>query len=601
MSRVQTSVSLFVGGWTLCLIAGCGSLMTARTIQTFADSLAASDLAAMKAAASPTFDGTALRAPEAVDDFRILNLPKGRVSVVEIEEVSPTERLVKAEVGEQKKKLTYKLTRDPSSRRWVVDDIVMEQKKQGLDEPIQKSVVETMDLLLSVREFLDKWRTGGRDDVLSVTTPEFGDMLAGVSPTHLQQLTSHLVGSASDKTKYKPEAWLDGDQAGVLVPMSHGKLLVELRRHDGQWRVNDLALEAREEQQQVRSARKAADILRTTAEFMTAYEQGDLPELEHTASTPFHRSSLSVADLASVRLPVANLLAAPYKLRPHDDRAELVLEAGGTVYMLSFVPEGTDVSTPGRVFRIDELTIYDDDAGQVKRLSALFTAHAMTEIFAQALAARDLVHLQQASTTDFNQRVWDLVDDELLSLLPLDEIEPAMPHVVATIFQGAITEVTVTQGSRALTYVLRESRGRMAVDDVLLPVVNRPNSLKQNLRTIIPVIALARSVQNRDLASARRLSSPELNHLVWGPMNNTMSDLGCDVHGLLSTPINTLTMTEDRADLTLGTDHFGARIQLERRDQRFLVDDVQLIAGPDKSSHVDLKRVTRLNLAAGTP
>ncbi len=600
MSRVRTTMLALLAAAALGSVTGCGSLLTARAIQTFTDSLAASDLESMKASSSATFDDAALRDPAAVNDFDILKLPKGRVKVVAEEEVSETEKLVTVAVGEKEKEMIYKLTRDASGRRWVVDDIVMQQNKQGLDEPITRSVAETMDLLLTVREFLHNWRDGGREDLLAVTTPEFREVLSGVAPAHLQQLTSQLVGTSAEKSRFKPEAWLDGDQAGVQLTLSTGKLLIELRRHEQLWRVNDLALDAPDPELSVRSARKLAQNLRTATEFLMAYEAANLQDLERTTTESFHRNCLAVADLSSVKLPVHGLIATPYKVRVHQEQAELVLESGGRAFMVSLMPVDPTSSSEGRLVRVDEVTIYDEAGGQVKRMSALFTAHAMTEIFAQALAERDLVHLKQASTSDFNQRVWDYVDQELLEALPLDEIEPLMPKVVATVFQGALTEVTVAQGSRALTYVLRDSRGRMVVDDVLLPVVNRPNSLKQNLRALLPVTAMARGVQANDLAAVRQMSSAELDRMVWASQES-MPDVGYDIPSHLTAPVTSLSMTEDRADLTLGSDHFGAQIQLRRVDRRFVVDDVLLIAGPQDNERVELKRVTRLRLAAGGP
>src|SRR5690606_16859818 len=125
------------------------------------------------------------RQAESLDDLKILNLPKGKVSVASIEDVSPSEKKVTVEVGETKKQVLYKLTRKPGSRKWLVDDIYLKQRKAGEDKTITKSVTETMDLLLTVREFLDSWETGDREDVLSVTTPELQELLAALSPVHL--------------------------------------------------------------------------------------------------------------------------------------------------------------------------------------------------------------------------------------------------------------------------------------------------------------------------------------------------------------------------------------------------------------------------------
>ena len=180
----------------------------------------------------------------------------------------------------------------------------------------------------------------------------------------------------------------------------------------------------------------------------------------------------------------------------------------------------------------------------------------------------------------------------------MEEIEAAPPRVVATVFQGAVTEITVTQGTRALTYVLRDSNGRMVVDDVLLPVVDRPNSFKQNLRAMIPVYGMARAFFNGDVAAAARYSSTSLTDSVWGPLG-AIPDLGVDAVAHLTTPVTSLSMTEDRAELTLGDEGHGARLTLTRVGDRFVVQDATFLSGSPSSQQVELRRAGRLNLAAG--
>src|SRR5690606_21404476 len=112
--------------------------------------------------------------------------------------------------------------------------------------------------------------------------------------------------------------------------------------------------------------------------------------------------------------------------------------------------------------------------------------------------------------------------------------------------------ITVTQGTRALTYVLRDSNGRTLVDDLLLPVVDRPNSFKQNLRALIPVYGMARAFFRQDVQEARRHSGRIIDQQVWEPLGR-IPDLNVDAVSHLTLPLTALAMTEDRADLSLGT------------------------------------------------
>jgi hypothetical protein len=597
MSRVPLLLSVNAGLLAICALSGCTSLMTARAIQTFADGVATGNLDMVKASSSDHFDEKALRQAEALDDLKILNLPKGKASVASIEDVSPNEKKVTVEVGETKKPVLYKLTRKPGSRQWLVDDIYLKQRKAGEDKTITKSVTETMDLLLTVREFLDSWEAGDREEVLAVTTPELSGLLADLSPVHLQQLTSQVV-SKEQRGSHRPEARIEQNRAVVMLPRVSGRLLIELSLNDQGWLVNDVAVDAHDTQDQVRSTRRMGYILRAANQFLTAYELKSLTELEAVSTESFYRNSLAVADLESVPIPTVRLLASPYTARVHEHQADLIIESPSGTYMLTMeeIEPGTYAEKVGS-YRVSEVTLYDGDQSQVKRLSALFTAQSILEIFSQSLASRDVARLKQASTADFNATVWNHVDPELLNSLPMEEIEPAPPRVVATIFQGAVTEITVTQGTRALTYVLRDSNGRMVVDDVLLPVVDRPNSLKQNLRALLPVYGMARAFFQQDVEAARRHSSRQIDQQVWEPLGG-MPELGINAVQHLTLPITALTMTEDRADLTLGQGGLQTQLTLNRIDERFVIDEATFVTGPDPSQRVQLSRAGRLNLAA---
>ena len=594
LSLLPLSTALAVG---LC-VSGCTSLMTAQAIQKFADGVASGDMRTLKSASSENFDEKALRLSESLDDLKILNLPTGKVSVAKIEAVSESEKHVTVEVGERKKEVLYKLTRAPGGRKWLVDDVYLKQRKPGDDQEVTKSVTETMDLLLTVREFLDRWQTGGREEVLEVATPELAELLSDLSPTHLQQLTTQIVGT-SQRGSHRPEARIEETRAVVMLPRVSGTLLIELTLSADHWRVNDVAVQSRKEDEQVRSTRRLAYVLRTAKRFLEAYEKTSLADLEPVCSGPFYRNSLAVADLSSVTIPSQQLLASPYEVQVHDGQADLLIEAPEATFVLTLSErEPGSIKQKIGSYEVSEVTIYENEGTQVKRVSALFTAQAMLEIFHEALVSRDLARLKQASTADFNAQVWNGLDEELFGSLPLQEFEPDTPNVVATIFQGAVTEITVTQGTRAVTYVLRESNGRMAIDDVLLPVVNRPNSLKQNLQALIPVYGLARACFHGDVPGAAYVSSPELTRLVWAPLE-TIPDLDVDLVRHLTLPVSSLSMTDDRADLMLGSGETATRLTLSRTDDRFVVDEAVFISGDPQTPRINLKTAGRLNLAAG--
>ena len=61
-------------------------------------------------------------------------------------------------------KYQFKIARDTEKRRWVVDDVLIRQKKKGTSAT--KSVSEVMDLLLTVREFLTTLQSNDRSAIL---------------------------------------------------------------------------------------------------------------------------------------------------------------------------------------------------------------------------------------------------------------------------------------------------------------------------------------------------------------------------------------------------------------------------------------------------
>jgi hypothetical protein len=64
-------------------------------------------------------------------------------------------------------------------------------------------------------------------------------------------------------------------------------------------------------------------------------------------------------------------------------------------------------------------------------------------------------------------------------------------------------------------------------------------------------------------------------------------------------PLNRLELASDRALVVLGDDNKGARIQLQRERGSFVVDDVELIAGPTADQRQSLRRLLRQKLQTG--
>ena len=85
----------------------------------------------------------------------------------------------------------FVIVRDPEKKRWVVDDVMLRQQKKGTRST--KSSVELMDLLLTLREFLGAWQTGGREQVMAAVSGELRATLESLPEPWIQQLSDRIT------------------------------------------------------------------------------------------------------------------------------------------------------------------------------------------------------------------------------------------------------------------------------------------------------------------------------------------------------------------------------------------------------------------------
>lgn len=574
--------------------SGCANLLTSRAIDAFSEGYAAGDMEQMRKVSSDRFEKQALRLPEAKDDLKVLNLPKGKHTVLKTEDIDDRKKHVTVQIGEtetQQKTVEYHLIRPEGRYGWEVDDVFVSQKKGSRGGQITKSVTEQMDLLLTAREAIAAWKSGTREEVLAVSSDELKTALSELPPAYLNQLTQQSMEDVNTRTM-RPEALIDDDRAAVKLSRARGGLTLTLSRVDNRWLVTDVT-ESREGEQTA-SVRVMAGALNTAVGFMNAYSAGNLQELAATAEPSFDRK-LAGADLASIPLPVAGMLAARFEYQHHKDSADLVLPHGTSKYVISLKRE-TDSKRErlhkSQEYLVSEVTLYEAGSNEIKRFSSMFTAHAVVEVFADALIARDRARLLAMSTADFSQRAWSATSDVVLRAIPLPEIEAEAPHIVATVYQGPITEVTATQGGKPLTYVLRSGREGMQVDDVLLPVAGRPNSLKENVETLAPLYAFAMGVHHHDMDLLKQNSGSGLTRMVWAH-TDSVPDIGVRPEDYLLLPVKSIKTTTDRSLVELSDGARTARIILVREGRRIVVQNVQFEAGKGPGQQVELLTAMR--------
>jgi len=582
---------------------GCAHMMESRAIEKFAESLAQEDLKLLRETTSPGFSDRALRTSEAMEDLKILRLPDGKTSVVEVEEIDDRHRRVTVEVGEQKREVFYELTKQEDGR-WVVDEVFLKQKRKGVEA--FKSVSEQMNLLLTVREFLDAWQGDDREKALSITTATFRKHLEALPPSHLAKLTQHVVGSRPATGVQKPQASLDEKAAVVRLPRLDGETILTLVLNGQRWQVEDIAVDAKAEENRIPSVMKQAMAINACTKFLAAYEAKDKSALQELATPAFYEGSLAVGQLDRVQLPSAQLPEHSLKVKLQPTRADFILESDFEIVQVNMRREDAEQLDKPPVFSVADVTIYDMETRQEMRLSALFTAQAMLDIFVQSMANQDLTHLRHCSTRDFTQRVWEQLDDATIKSLPMTVFETGKYQVVDTQFQGSLTKMRVDQNGHALTYLMRQEGGRFYVDDVLWDLPGHPESMKTTMELLVPVhqfaaaIALGRdgTAQKAALEQLQKSASTDFNRMVW-QQTAFVPNSGYSADTFLKAPLVSVMHAEKQATLQFGDSQFGASVQLVKEFEHWAVNEINLVAGPTPEDRMGLKQTLKTAMAQG--
>ncbi len=602
MSRRDTAWLTVGLVWVLAAPLGCSHLLETRSVTRFTGAFEDRDIAALREATTPEFRRRALRDKSAVEAMELLGFPAGEMTVTEVEETSADRRRVKVEfesAGGVKTPLTLELSRDGSSSGWLVDDLLLKQTRRGAT--VTRSATELIDLLLSVHEFQQAWHSGDRKRLLGSTTDGLSKKLAQMPPPYLAQLATRVAVRDGRTFKSRPRASLDGDTAQVRYNGPEGETVLALKSGPTGWRVDDIVFSSGSAKRQPESVRLLAGVIAHTAGFLDAYKQADRDQLKAHASSVFYSNCLARADLDQVKLPTSAAIDATTEVRLQKTFSDIVIKQPDRLVRLSL--EREPASDPGdtslRGFRVAEVTLVDFGSSQERRLSAVFTAHARMRLFLAAVRQHDLAALRHNSSTDFNNRVWKQLAPGLVPEILGLAFSHETAQVSGTVFQGAITEITITQGERALTCVLREQNGVLLVDDILVPTTSLPGSLKQQFERLVPVLAFRQAIVSGNAQSAARHSSSDFNRLVWSQaVGNFPAQAGHAARFLVPAVSRMRAIEGDREEVILGDLQFGARVVLVTESGRFRVDDIELFSGeaaPERPTM--LKQTLRLEIA----
>lgn len=595
MRRIAIRCSWFVCGASL--ITGCTHFIENRAIDQFSQALQQGDLEAMKMEVSDEFRQKALRLEESMDDIKILPLPKGEKTIVAVDEVSKERKNVEVEIEGTKHTVKYQLKRE-DKQGWVVDDIVLKQKKDNVEA--ERSVTEQMDLLSTVREFMQGWNDANREAVVAQTIPEFAELLNRLSPGAFKALAARVAEEKGKSSNSRPVAQMDEEFAIVKLRRPAGQVLVSCKLIDGRWRVSDAAVELEKQKEHIPSIRKQALVLDYSLKFLEGYAARDQELLAKVCTPTLYEHNLQYADFSLMPLPSVSGDSGDYKASIHRDRAFFELPGPNEIVRISLVRDSkeqseTDASTP---FRVEEVTLYEVSGDQQeKRMSAVFTARATMNVFHESLGGRNLATLRRLSTVDFNTRVWNKVTPEVIGALPLNAAI-APPEVTSTQYRGPLTQMNVKVGGETWTYVLRDQNGKVRVDDVMMPPGRLTESLKKTLETSMPAYDFAAGLRLAHLGMVQRRSSDDFNRLIWKQIT-TVPEMARATARHLQAPLSAIEFSEKETRVVFGDEQFGAVVKIVREYEQGAIDEVELIAGSQPGQRAKLKDSLRTELAAG--
>ena len=573
---------------------GCTHFREGQAITAFTDALVAGDMQQLRDVTSTEFEQKALRRSEALDDLHVLRLPEQPPSIVKVKDVSETEKEVTVTEPGGATNLLYRLVLDGTSNQWVVDDIFTKQQQQGVT--VAKPITEQMDLLLTIRDFLEAWDEDNRERVLAVTTPEFRSALEELPAPWLARITQQVVGSGvqrKSQRKHKPQVAIDGPEAVVRLPRSDGTLQLSLSHRDGIWRVDDAAVQSRRNEYGIRSVRNRARIIAVSTQFVEAFRTRNDSQLRELATKRLYDSALEGADLRSASIPDIMLAPSDYELKATVDLATMLVPTPERVVRIEL--ERLEDDRSGKFYRVAELGLYDADAKSELLLSSYFTAQKRAREFHIALLRSDKRSLSRLSSARFNEAVWSQAVGLPIQLLPVGAAGTDILKTATPKYDGAQTKVRMQHEGGAATYVLVNAEGRLVVDDVLVGPKGR--SLRTSLEVAIPILAFATGVRENKVRDLQRVSSDDFNRLVWSRAKS-VPELSLPVLSQLTKPIRSMRTRPGQALVELGSAQSGAIVTMERDKQHWVIDDIEIINGLAPNQRVQLKETMRTEMIA---
>ncbi len=241
------------------------------------------------------------------------------------------------------------------------------------------------------------------------------------------------------------------------------------------------------------------------------------------------------------------------------------------------------------------------------RLSMVLTGHGILQLFRESLATGNLALLRKTATQDFNGRVWQRIEKEAIAEFTPRLMTNRVEETIRSEYNGSICKITVRQMGVPVTYVLRDHKGQVAVDDVLITqseevaLLDQAASMKETMELMIPLRIFREALAKSDMGKLQRNSSVDFNQMIWKQADNVPA-VGQVAVKHLKAPLSKVeNLAEGKSLITLGDENFGCSVMLVTEHERKVVDDIVLVAGKQPELRARLKHKMREQLAMGGP
>lgn len=561
-----------------------GNAVENRAISQFTDALIEDNEKAFRRSVSTRFEQRAMRSADAWNDLDILKLPKTKLEIDESTSLDDNtfETIAKDEKGS---KYQFKITRDEEKRRWVVDDVLMRQKKKGTSAT--KSVTEVMDLLLTVREFLATLQDNDRSTILSTVTVGLREPLEQMPESWMNRLVERVAKECESEMARRPEIQMNESDALVKMPSKNGFLLLKVTREDDQWLFSDIEVRQRKTDDHPGSVLRQSRALKAVSQFLVAYENQDKVELKTLCDPTFFSTSLEIGDLSMIHMPSAEHAPDDFEIRSFSGQLTIMVPDKTQIVQLDLTTlknddrKAVEKLAEGAVessFVIRDITIYDRQTRKQQKLESAFTAPARAMLFVSALHEQNVPILRQLSTKEFSKGTWDRIDPALVSQLPIAEVPHGELTLQETDVRGDTTEMQfMSDSGQICNIIMRSENGKLNVDDVQYPnSAMEVASLRNHLQVTVPIIELASAWRKQDLEGVKRSCSTDFNRLIWGNLKSVPDEFD-RLPEMLLVPTQATTMADSQATVELAqTGSQPVSVRLLKENSEWVIDEISV-------------------------